>query len=231
MTLHIGAIQKSSLIDYPGKISAVVFTLGCNFRCPYCHNPELVEPHLFPHPILGKEILQFLETRKGKLDAVVITGGEATLQKGLLNFMSLIKGMGYLVKLDTNGSMPQIIQEAVEKGMVDYIAMDIKAPLDKYGKVVMSKIDTKDILHSIQLIMDSGIEYEFRTTLLRSLLSPDDIIAIGELIKGARLYMLQKFVSSKALDQTVLSEQSFSDDEVNVLQKQLHQFVKKCGVR
>lgn len=217
----IGAIQKTSLIDYPGKISCILFTLGCNFRCPYCHNPELVDPNHFPAPIPEEDVIRFLEKRKGKLDAVVITGGEPTLQDDLLHFMAMIKDMGYLVKLDTNGSRPDVLRKIIDKGIVDYLAMDIKAPLIKYKDVSRSNIDPAKILLSIELIMSSNLEYEFRTTLLRSLLAPDDILKIGQMIKGARLYILQRFVSSKSLDPTFLSEKTFSDDEINSLKDKL----------
>ncbi|MCX5829703.1 MAG: anaerobic ribonucleoside-triphosphate reductase activating protein, partial [Deltaproteobacteria bacterium] len=122
--MKIGGLQKVSLIDYPGKVGAVVFTQGCNFRCPYCHNPELVNPTLFREPIPEEDILAFLKTRRGKLDAVTVTGGEPTLQEGLSSFLQQIKDLGFLVKIDTNGSLPAMIGILLEKGLVDYFAMD-----------------------------------------------------------------------------------------------------------
>ncbi|MEA3224090.1 MAG: anaerobic ribonucleoside-triphosphate reductase activating protein [Thermodesulfobacteriota bacterium] len=230
--MRIGSIQRSSLIDYPGKISAIVFTIGCNFRCPYCHNPELVDPGLFPDPVPEEEVIRFLERRKGKLDAVVITGGEPALQDDLLDFMARIKKMGYLVKLDSNGSRPEIIEEAISRGVVDYLAMDVKAPLDKYQDVTKSNINTDSIISSIDKIMGSSLDYEFRTTILRPLLTCDDILEIGHLIKGARTYVLQMFVPTKTLDPKLPSGEAFSDDEIRVLKDKLsNRFVDRCIVR
>lgn len=133
--MQIGGLQKFSLLDYPGKISAVVFTQGCNFRCPYCHNPELVDPARYQECLPEEEIFSFLETRRGKLEAVTVTGGEPTLQKSLAPFLRRIKDMGFLVKLDTNGSRPDVLEELLRQKLIDYIAMDIKAPLEKYEAV------------------------------------------------------------------------------------------------
>ena len=139
----IGGFQKFSFIDYPGKVCAIVFTCGCNFRCSYCHNPELVMPELFKEPIPEGEILSFLENRKGKLDAVTITGGEPTMQRDLLEFVLSVKKLGFLIKLDTNGSDPDVLREAMKE--VDYVAMDVKAPLEKYRETTNSGVDTNRI--------------------------------------------------------------------------------------
>ena len=229
--MRIGGFQKFSLIDYPGKICAIVFTQGCNFRCPYCHNPELVKPSLFGKTIPEEEIFSFLEKRKGKLDAVEITGGEPTLQKDLVDFIRRIKEMGYLVKLDTNGSNPEILLEIINHGLVDYIAMDIKAPLEKYKEVIHSVINPEKIKRSIRTIMSSNIKYEFRTTVVKSQLSKEDIINIGKLIEGAELYILQKFIPSKTLDPNFLNEKTYSDKEFKELKKELEKLVWRCLVR
>ncbi|HDH87356.1 MAG TPA: anaerobic ribonucleoside-triphosphate reductase activating protein, partial [Desulfobacteraceae bacterium] len=200
----IGGFQRFSLIDYPDKICAIVFTQGCNFRCPYCHNPELVDPKKFGIELKEDEILSFLGRRKGKLNAVTITGGEPLLQTDLSPFLSAIKRLGYLVKLDTNGSFPSRLKKIIELESVDYVAMDIKTSLAKYPQVIKTKIDTRKILDSIRLIMDSGLDYEFRTTIVKALFEKDDFYKIGQLIKNARLYVLQKFVPSKTLDDTFL---------------------------
>ena len=210
----IGGFQKFSLIDYPGKICAIVFTQGCNFRCPYCHNPELVNPELFLPPVPEGEIFSFLKKRKGKLDAVSITGGEPTLQAGLSEFLRRIKGMGYLTKLDVNGSNPGTIREGINLGLVDYFAMDVKAPLSRYKEITNSVIDPDKISESISLIMNSGVDYEFRTTMVKSQLDGDDIREIAKMIKGARLYILQKFVSSKTLNPEFLDKKSYDDCEI-----------------
>ena len=155
--MKIGGFQKVSLIDYPGRISAVVFTQGCNFRCPFCHNPELVEPERFEGLSPEAEILTFLEKRKGRLDAVVITGGEPTLQTELIPFIIHLKAMGYRIKLDTNGALPDVLEEMLGRGLLDYVAMDIKAPLERYSEVTKTKTDGQRILKSISLIMGSSV--------------------------------------------------------------------------
>ena len=228
----IGGFQKFSLIDYPGKFCAIIFTQGCNFRCPYCHNPELVLPEKFNKPIPEKEIFSFLKQRVGKLDAVEITGGEPTLQSDLLDFMQKIKKMGFLLKLDSNGSNPEILKKAIELGCVDYFAMDVKAPLDRYQEVTCSKVDPKKIYQSIEIIMNSGLDYEFRTTIVKSLLSSEDIIEIGKLIKGAKLYALQKFISQPSLvDQKFINQETYSDDELARLKKTLEAYIEKVIIR
>ena len=227
----IGGFQKFSLIDYPGKLCAIIFTQGCNYRCPYCHNPELVKPELFEEPIPEEEIFSFLKSRKGKLEAVEITGGEPTLQKDLLEFVKKIKDMGFLMKLDSNGTHPEIIEEAIKLNLVDYLAMDIKAPLEKYEKVVRANTDIKKIEENIDLIMNSGLNYEFRTTVVKSLLSKEDIIEIGKIIKGAKNYYLQKFVPSKTLDPSFAKAETYSDSEFKDFKKNLENYVDNCLIR
>lgn len=230
----IGGFQRFSLIDYPNKICAVVFTQGCNFRCPYCHNPELVSLRRTgsaPGGLKHKEILSFLDRRKGKLDAVTVTGGEPLLQSGLGNFLSAVKGLGYLVKLDTNGSLPSRLEELIQSKSIDYIAMDIKTSLDKYEYVIRRKVEKTEILYSIRLIMDSGLDYEFRTTVVRALFEKDDFYKIGQLIRNSRLYVLQRFVPSKALDDRFLDMRGCSDEEMNSHKEIMEGFVQRCVVR
>ena len=231
--MKIGGFQRFSLIDYPGKICAIVFTQGCNFRCPYCHNPELVNPELFEAPIPEGDILSFLANRRGKLDAVEITGGEPTLQPDLMDFMRKIKDLEYLVKLDTNGSNPGIISEAIERGIVDYLAMDVKAPLERYQEITDSRVDPAKIKHSIELIMSSGADYEFRTTVVKSQLGKRDILEIGRLIRGSKRYILQKFVPVKVLDKKFLNEVVYTDDELEYLRDAVKRkgYVAECAVR
>jgi len=228
----IGGFQRFSLIDYPDKICAIVFTQGCNFRCPYCHNPELVDPKRSANIGLNEdEVLSFLDRRKGKLNAVTITGGEPLLQSDLSTFLSAIKRLGYLVKLDTNGSFPSRLERIMQSKSVDYIAMDIKASLDKYNKAIKTKIDTKKILDSIRLILDSGLDYEFRTTVVKALFEKDDFYKIGQLIKNARLYILQRFVPSKTLDATFLDMKSCTDEELDCFKEIMEGFVQRCIIR
>ena len=227
----IGGFQKFSLIDYPDKICAIIFTQGCDFRCPYCHNPELVEPKLFSQPVPEDEIFSFLEKRKGKLEAVEITGGEPTLQPDLIEFTKKIKDMGFLVKLDSNGTNPNIVEKAIKKKLVNYLTMDIKAPLEKYSDVVKVNVGTDKIKRSVSLIMNSGIDYELRTTVVKSLSDKDDLKKIGKLIEGARLYVLQKFVPSKLLDPKFLKESNYSDKEFEEFKQMMLDYVEKCVIR
>jgi pyruvate formate lyase activating enzyme len=234
--MNIGGFQRFSLIDYPGKICAIVFTQGCNFRCPYCHNPELVNTELFEAPIPEENILSFLANRRGKLDAVEITGGEPTLQPDLIDFMCDLKKFGYLVKLDSNGSNPGIISEAIKREIVDYIAMDVKAPLERYREITGSpRVDPAKIEHSIELIMSSGLDYEFRTTVVKSQLGKRDILEIGRLIRGSKRYVLQKFVPVKVLDKKFLDEDEvvYTDDELEYLRDAVKRkgYVAECEVR
>ena len=226
----IGGLHKLSLIDYPGKLSAVVFTRGCNFRCPYCHNPELIEGN-GGDIIEEEEVLSFLDERKGKLDGVVLTGGEPTLQSDIAEFLEKVKRLGFFVKLDTNGSYPERIKELIDRKLLDYIAMDIKAPLDKYNRITLTSIDTGRIVESIYLIMNSGIDYEFRTTAVRSLLSRDDFSKIGEMIKSAKLFALQEFRPTKTLDPDFLKETSYTKRELEEISISLKELVSKVIIR
>ncbi len=231
--MNIGGFQRFSLIDYPGKICAIVFTQGCNFRCPYCHNPELVNPKLFEAPIPEKEVLSFLANRRGKLDAVEITGGEPTLQPDLIDFIREIKDIGYLVKLDTNGSKPEILSKAIEDGIVDYLAMDVKAPLERYHEITNSGVDPANIKESIELIKSSGLDYEFRTTVVKSQLGKRDILEIAWLIRGSKRYILQKFVPLKVLNSNFRDEVVYTDDELEYLRDAVKRegYVAECVVR
>jgi pyruvate formate lyase activating enzyme len=232
--MEIGGFEKFSLNDYPGKTAAVIFTRGCNFRCSYCHNPELVLPEKYAAEVPLDEIYKFLETRKGKLDAVCITGGEPTEHLDLPEMIKKIKDLGFLIKLDTNGSRPEMLEAIIKSGNVDYIAMDIKAPLDfnSYQKVSKGTFDTSKIEKSVFLIINSGLPHEFRTTVVKSLTSFDDLRKIAESIKGADNYFIQKFVpASKLNDQTFATATSYSDEELKSLASEISTFVKHCGVR
>lgn len=209
--MRIGGFQKFSMIDYPGKLSAIIFTQGCNFRCPYCHNPELVNFNLFQDPLNEKEIINFLKTRINKLDAVCITGGEPTLHPDLPEFIAKIKSLGFLVKLDTNGTNPEMVKSLIEEKLVDYLAMDIKAPIDNYRSVTRTKVDAVDLRESIKLIENSEVEYEFRSTLITTLHSEEDVIEMAKSLGKAKRYFLQKFVPTKTLDSDYITKTTFSD--------------------
>lgn len=182
--MKIGGLVKFTLIDFPGCPAAIVFTQGCNFRCRYCHNPELVYPHLFQEPVTEEEVKAFLVRRQGTLEGVVVSGGEPTLQPDLVRFMADLKALGYKTKLDTNGSQPNVLQELLDKKLVDFIAMDIKAPLDKYALITGVDANATILRKSMDLIRQSGVEYEFRTTYDTEVLTDADIASISQLTQG-----------------------------------------------
>jgi len=244
----IGGLQKFSLLDYPGRLSAIVFTKGCNFRCQFCYNPMLVWPievskskyaHLKNgeqqkvHPTINQdELFVFLKSRAGKLDAVVLTGGEPCLQKDLPEFIRKIKALGFLVKLDTNGSHPEVLAKLIKEKLVDYIAMDLKAPENKYKEVTGVKADFKKIRRSVKLIMRSDRSYEFRTTVVPGLINKDDIAAMGRIIKGADKWYLQNFKSNIALVERELEGRvPYNARQLKALAEIGKKFVKKCEVR
>jgi len=227
----IGGFQKFSLLDYPDKISAIIFTQGCNFRCSYCHNNQLLDKEPSASTINPQEIWDFLNKRWKQIDAVVITGGEPTIQPDLIEFMQKIKNSGFLIKLDTNGSNPEVIEEVIKLKLADYIAMDIKAPLEKYQDITNSAVDTEKIQESINIIKNSDIEYEFRTTILKTQLSKDDILQIKNLAKGARLLILQKFVPSENLSNNSQDELNYTNDEFENFRKIIKDSVSDCFIR
>jgi pyruvate formate lyase activating enzyme len=198
--MKIGGFQKFSLLDYPGELAAIVFTQGCNFRCPYCHNPELVLPDIYSPLLNTEKILRFLYRRRKKLGAVVITGGEPTLQEDLVEFLKILKAMRYKVKLDTNGAFPEMLARVIYAKSVDYIAMDLKAPLPLYRKLTHSKVRKEDIIRSMELIRLSGLDYEFRTTVAREILFGEDLLQIRELLREGDQYYLQPCSYSTTLD-------------------------------
>ena len=222
---NIGGIQKTTLVDFPQKIAAIVFTQGCNFRCGYCHNPELLSQNNQQSKYNTQEFLDFLKTRTGKLDGVVITGGEPTLQVNLYNFIREVKQLGFLVKLDTNGTNPEILQKLINDKLLDYIAMDIKAPLDKYSLITGVNTDCEKLKKSIVLVMKSGVDYEFRTTVIKSQLLPDDFNKIGQLICGAKRYYLQKFVPSKIFDEKLATETTYTNQEFDAICANLKKYI------
>ncbi len=229
--MKIGGLQKVSLIDYPGLISAIVFLQGCNFQCSYCHNPELVNPRLFGPCICESDVLAFLATRIGKLDAVTITGGEPTLQAGLLTFIKKIKQMEFAVKLDTNGSQPQVIKVLLDEKLLDFIAMDIKAPWEKYANVSGVLVDVEKIKESVKSILHAKIPHEFRTTIVQSQLTPNDILKIATLISGTGKYALQQFVPTKTLNKKFLKEKNYPDIELQKIKKRLEKEIASVIVR
>lgn len=256
--MNIAGLQKTTLVDFPGKIAATVFTRGCTFRCPFCHNPELVLPDRFIPIMDADEVMDFFEKRKNQLQGVCITGGEPTLQKDLPQFIQKLKEMGYAIKLDTNGSIPEMLETLIKSGNLDYIAMDIKTTLEKYSSVAISKsklqisnqsLNNKsinpqmndkwqmendklmqDIKTSIKLIMSSGIDYEFRTTVCHPIHAALDFEDIGKLIKGSKRYFIQNFVKSKHVDEHENFE-SFTDLELSEAKKIVEKYIKEVELR
>jgi len=228
-----GGLQKTTLVDYPGKVAATVFTLGCNFRCPYCHNPELVLPELIKNQpqIAEKDILDFLKERQGLLQALCITGGEPTLQPDLISFLEKVKDLGYLIKLDSNGSNPEILQEIIKKKLVDYLAMDVKTTLEKYPLVTLNQVPKENIQKSINLIKNSDLDYEFRTTVAPEIVTKEDIFQIIDLIKPAQAYFLQPFKGIKTLDPRFSQLKGIPEEELKEIITQIKPFFKECGIR
>jgi pyruvate formate lyase activating enzyme len=200
--MNIAGFQKLTLIDYPGRLATTVFTVGCSFRCPFCHNPELVERGSWnvEYKTKEKEFIQFLKTRKGKLDGVCITGGEPTIQPDIIEFIKKINKMGFAAKLDTNGTRPDVVRKVIQEKLVDFIAMDIKNHLDKYDETTATKSDKERIKLSVDLIRHSGINYEFRTTVVPGLHVEEDFHKIAEWLKGSKAYWIQRYRETKILD-------------------------------
>ncbi len=193
--MEFGGFQKLTVLDYPGHVACIIFTKGCNFRCPFCHNALLVEND--DEQIYNEdEIIAFLEKRKKVLDGVCITGGEPLLHKELKAFLKKVKAMGYDVKLDTNGSFPERLRELVEAGLVDYVAMDIKNTFEKYSQTAGADVDTDKIKESIEFLLKGTVNYEFRTTVTDELHTASDIENIARSISGAEKYFIQNFVDS-----------------------------------
>jgi pyruvate formate lyase activating enzyme len=228
----LGGIQKNSLIDYPGKISCVLFTSGCNFACPYCHNPGLAKNN--PSVSLKEnEIYAFLASRKGFLDGVVISGGEPTIHDDIESVCKNIKALGYPVKLDTNGSSPSVLKNLINEGLVDYIAMDIKTDPVLYSFFIKYGCESADILSSIKIIMNSAIDYEFRTTCVKPFINAPVIEKISSIINGANLYVLQHFQDKNVLDPDFFAAEDcgFSEDDLLELKTAAEPFVGKCIIR
>ena len=197
----LGGYQKLTLIDYPGKLAATAFTVGCNFRCPFCHNPELVDLKLVHEEKSEQEFFKFLKKRKGKLEGVCITGGEPTIQPDIIEFIRKIKRSGFAVKLDTNGTRPDVLKKILDAKIIDYAAMDIKHSQEKYPEAAGGTVDIERVKLSVNLLMKSGIDYEFRTTVVPGIHAESDFEDIVKWIRGAKKYYLQKYREIKILDQ------------------------------
>lgn len=212
--VEIKALEKFAAKDFPGTISSTVFLGGCNFRCPFCHNADLV---LRPESLPGLSLdlfLCFLDAREGWLEGVCVTGGEPLLQDHLEDLLSIIKERKLLVKLDTNGSRPERLKALLAEGLVDSLAMDLKAPLERYRAVTRSAVEEADIVRSVGLIKASGLEYMFRTTVVPGLVGPEDVLRIAREVGGARLYQVQQFFPQDAIEPHYRKVQPFKREEV-----------------
>ena len=227
--MKIKGLQKLTLLDYPGRLAATVFLGGCNMRCPFCHNASLV---VRPDntEITEDELFAFLESRRGKLSGVCVTGGEPTLNRELPSFISKIRALGYSVKLDTNGTHPEMLESLIRDGLVDYVAMDIKTSIENYGRVSgIPDIDTSKIERSIDLLLSGTVPYEFRTTVVRELHTASDFYSIGRRIEGARAYFLQSFKDSGDLIEDGFS--SYSGAEISELLDIVKVYIPNAQIR
>ena len=226
----LGGLQKLTLLDYPGEIAATVFVNGCNFRCPFCHNASLVLPSKLGEGIDEAEFFDFLDSRRGRLSAVCVSGGEPTLYPDLPEFLSKIRERGYLIKLDTNGYRPEVLSSLISAGLIDYVAMDIKNSPESYARTVgRSDFDITPVMRSLEILRSGELPYELRTTVVRELHTEADIIAIGRWISGTERYYLQPFKDSGDLVGVGLS--GYSEAEMKRLLALIRQFVPLAQIR
>ncbi|MBO5364420.1 MAG: anaerobic ribonucleoside-triphosphate reductase activating protein [Clostridia bacterium] len=225
-----GGFQKLTLLDYPGKVACTVFTKGCNFRCPFCHNANLVNPDGQEQSIPSEEVLSYLRKRKGILEGICVSGGEPLLHDDLPDFLQEVKTLGYAVKLDTNGSFPDKLKELAKSGLIDYVAMDIKNSLQKYPVTAGCETLKLDrINESIDFLMQSSLHYEFRTTVVEELHTASDIKAIAKRIAGAQKYFLQNFVDSGNIIEKNLH--SVNEETLELMKSAAAEFVKPAKIR
>lgn len=236
----IGGLEKLTLLDYPNHLAAIIFTSGCNFRCHYCYNPMLVLPDKGRDvgnkedlsSIASEDLFLFLKERFGRLEGVVITGGEPTLHADLPDFIREIKKLGYLVKLDTNGTNPEMLEKLIKAKLIDYLAMDIKSDADNYEEAVGVKVNFQNLQKSAKIIMTSGLPYEFRTTMVPGLVDKEIFLAMGKFIKGAKKWYLQNFKSDTDLvDASFKNRKAFSLKEMKEFVKLGQGFVEICEDR
>ena len=223
-------LQKTTLLDYPGKVASTIFTGGCNFRCPYCHNRDLVIPPADVLAFSEEEILEHLLAKKKVLDGVCITGGEPTIHKDLPDFIAKIKSLGLLVKLDTNGTNPQMLKSLVNDKLIDYVAMDIKHCREKYNSIAnMQRFNLDSIEESVSFLLQENLEYEFRTTIMKECHSLDDIISIGKWLNGAKAYYLQSYRESEQVINHIFSPHS--EETLHSFVNQLKQYIPNTNLR
>jgi len=228
--MRIGGLQKTSLLDYPDTISAIVWTVGCDFRCPFCYNKDIVLGNV--EPISEDEVLSFLKKRFGMLEGLVISGGEPLMQKDIVEFCEKVKKIGYLIKIDTNGMHPEKLKELIDKNLVDYIAMDVKAPKKKYDKLTNIRTNIKKIEKSIEIIKNSTVDYEFRTTIIPELLTNQDIMDIAKWLKRAKRFYIQQFKVDTPLISPKLSKaKPYAKEELIKIHEDIKLCFETCEVR
>lgn len=228
--VEIKGLEKFAPKDFPGFMSSTVFLGGCNFRCPYCHNKDLVlNPEKLPTFPL-QYFLDHLDSRKGWLEGICVTGGEPLLHHDLEAFLALIKERNLLVKIDTNGSFPSELEQLIQKKLVDQIAMDVKAPLEKYREVSGSKVKGETILRSIDIIKNSGLKYVFRSTVVPGLLEADDIKKISQMLNGAHVFQIQQFMPATTLDDRYLQKKPFRKEKILEFAKIAEAFIPEVRV-
>jgi len=231
--VKIGGLQKTTLIDYPGKIAATVFLIGCNFRCPFCYSSELVLPEKIERQlkISEKDFFKFLKERKGLLEGIVLCGGEPTVNNELPVFCKKIKKLGFLVKLDTNGSSPEMLKKLIDKKLIDYVAMDVKAPKGKYSQAVGVKVNIKKIQKSIDILKKGKVDYEFRSTIVPTLHKKEDVIEMAKWIRGAKRYYLQNFRPEKTIDPKFEKIKPYPQEFLLEIRNAIAPFFEVCQVR
>ena len=229
--MRISGLEKCSFADYPGKLAAVVFLGGCNLNCTSCHNRDLLKTDNALRELSKESVLRFLLARRDLLDAVVVTGGEPTLNIGLPSFIRSIRKMGFLVKLDTNGTNPEMVRSLVYEGLLDYVAMDIKTTLSNYSSLCRSLVDTGKIVKTINLLMDSPVDYEFRTTVYPGL-AEHDLRTLAELLTGAEKWVLQHYSpkGNSHMESVAPDQCSLLPDLQNFASRMTH-YVRECSVR
>lgn len=228
--MKIGGLQETSLLDYPDTVSAIIWTAGCNFRCPFCYNKDLVNEKikLIPEDV----ILEFLKKRKNVLEGLSVSGGEPLIHKDLGDFLSKVKNLGYLIKIDTNGSYPEQLEELIENKQVDYIAMDVKAPKNKYKTLAGVDVDISKIDESIQIIKNKAPDYEFKTTVAPDLLDLEDIVEIAKWIEGSKRFYLQQFKDNAFhLSEKFDHAKPYGIEELNQILNKIKPFFKECVLR
>lgn len=236
--MKIGGLQKLTLIDYPGRVAATVFLMGCNFRCPFCYSSEIVLPEkIKDQPQLSQEyFFDFLKKRKNFLEGVVICGGEPTINKDLPLFAAKIKKMGFLVKLDTNGSNPEMLEELINEKCIDYVAMDIKAPKEKYPEAIgvsgpQAEVIVESIEKSIVVLKESDVDFEFRTTVVPNFLEKKEVVNIAKWVGPAPKYFLQNFKAEKTLDPRFEQIKPYPQEYLLEIKEAVASFFDTCRVR